>query len=179
MSQYYLMSQLPSLDGINDASPIPITEKRFYELCHRFLGKKALNALDKLTLIPPRSHNKVGFKVIDSWNEWERNFRLALGSVRANRMQKKFDTGDDSVSIQLLQMVRTVVDIKDPMEAEKVINRFRMEFVESLRPADYFCDDAVFYYGLKLKLILRMRQFDEVKGKDAYRNIYDSILRGE
>ena len=41
MAEYYFMSQLPSLDGISDQLPLPITEERFLELCHRFLGKKA------------------------------------------------------------------------------------------------------------------------------------------
>ena len=41
MAEYYFMSQLPSLDGIGEQVPLPITEERFLELCHRFLGKKA------------------------------------------------------------------------------------------------------------------------------------------
>lgn len=40
MSMYYLMAQLPSLDGIGENAPPPITEERFHELCHCFLGKK-------------------------------------------------------------------------------------------------------------------------------------------
>jgi len=66
----------------------------------------------------------------------------------------------------------------DPLAAEKYLNRYRLEFLESIRPMDTFCDDAVFYYGLKLKLIVRMRTFDIQKGEDAYRNIYDSIISG-
>ena len=40
MAEYYLISQLPSLDAIGDHSPLPITEERFHELCNRFLKKK-------------------------------------------------------------------------------------------------------------------------------------------
>ena len=29
MAEYYLISQLPSLDGISEATPVPITEERF------------------------------------------------------------------------------------------------------------------------------------------------------
>ena len=35
----------------------------------------------------------------------------------------------------------------------------------------------MFYYGLKLKLMARMRQFDAQAGREAYQSIYDSILR--
>ena len=37
----------------------------------------------------------------------------------------------------------------------------------------------MFYYGLKLKLILRIRQFDTENGEAAYKNIYNSIMNGE
>ena len=40
MAEYYLISQLPSLDGISENTPLPITEERFTELCNRFLGEK-------------------------------------------------------------------------------------------------------------------------------------------
>ena len=49
MAEYYLISQLPSLDGIGENTPIPITEERFLELCSRLLGKKAQNKIKKLT----------------------------------------------------------------------------------------------------------------------------------
>ena len=41
MAEYYLISQLPSLDGIGENSPVPITEERFMELCEGSLKKKA------------------------------------------------------------------------------------------------------------------------------------------
>ena len=48
MGEYYLISQLPSLDGLNDNVPVPITEERFYDICNRILGKKAQKVLSKL-----------------------------------------------------------------------------------------------------------------------------------
>ncbi len=179
MNQYYLMSQLPSLDGVSDASPLPITEERFNELCSRFLEKKALNALNGLTLIPARTAEKSGFALIDEWNDAERKLRLALATVRADKMKKSFDKGNESLPVQLLQAARNAADAEDPLEAEKLLNRFRLNYLEMLRPADSFCEDSVFYYGLKLKLLLRMRCFDEGKGKEEYRKIYGSIMRGD
>ena len=41
MAEYYLISQLPSLDGLSENVPMPITEERFFELCERFLNKKS------------------------------------------------------------------------------------------------------------------------------------------
>ncbi len=179
MSQYYLMAQLPSLDVVGETTPLPITEERFTELCSRFLSKKSLATLQKLTLSPPRTEEKTGNGLVDAWNQGERQLRMLLGSARAGKMKKTFEGSEDAFTVQMKQAVRTAVDMEDPLEAERFLNRYRCGMLEELRPRDAFSEDAVFYYGLKLKLILRMQQFDEALGRTRYQNIYDSILRGE
>lgn len=176
MAEYYLISQLPSLDGISENTPIPVTEKQFLELCNRFLGKKALAELEKITLVPSRNHEKSSSALIEKWNEGERRLRLALAKLRADKMNKHIDIGAESFSPGLLQAVRTAVDIESPMEAEKFLNRYRLDFLEALRPMDSFSEEFVFYYCLKLKLTERMRKFDLQSGETAYRKIYDSIM---
>ncbi len=176
MAEYYLISQLPSLDGISENTPLPINEERFFELCSRFLGKKALAELKKLTLMPSRFYEKSGSPLIESWNEGERNLRLALAKLRAEKMHKEFDTGMQSFPVGLSQAARTAIEIESPMEAEKFLNRYRLDFLETLRPTDSFSEEFVFYYGLKLKLTERMRKFDSKSGENAYRKIYNSIM---
>lgn len=179
MAEYYLISQLPSLDGISETTPLPITQERFTELCQRFLGKKAQNEFKKLTLAPSRNPEKSASALIESWNEGERNLRIALAKLRADKMDKTFDAGTQSFPAGLLQAVRTAVEIESPMEAEKFLNKYRLDFLETLRPMDSFSEEFVFYYGLKLKLIERIRKFDTESGEAAYRNIYDSIMNGD
>ena len=178
MSLYYLMAQLPSLDGVNESTPLPITEERFYELCKRFLGKKAQNILNSLSLTPKRERNITSSPLVDKWNDGERELRFALAKVRANKLKKNFDV-DINVSTQILNVAKNAVEMEDPMSAERYLNDYRLDFLETLRPMDAFSEDMVFYYGLKLKLILRTRQFDEIKGQNAYRSIYNSIMRGD
>lgn len=179
MAEYYLIAQLPSLDGLGENMPVPITEERFLELCYRFLGKKVQGELDRLSLAPSRDYEKSGSKLIKAWNEGERSLRLVLGKVRAEKMNKQFDAGDKEFSEGLLQTARMAVEMESPMEAEKFLNRYRLEFLETLRPMDAFALDYVFYYWIKLKLILRIRQFNAEDGKAAYKNIYNSIMGGD
>lgn len=179
MAEYYLVSQLPSLDGINENTPLPITQERFAELCQRFLGKKAQIELEKLTLVPPRNPERSSSALIEGWNEGERSLRLALAKIRAEKSGKSFDTGNRSFAPALLQAARVAVETESPMEAEKFLNKYRLDFLETLRPMDSFSEDFVFYYGLKLKLIERIRKFDTESGEAAYRNIYDSIINGD
>ncbi len=178
MAEYYLISQLPSLDGINENTPLPITSERFSELCGRFLSKKAQAELKKLTLAPPKNPEKSTSSLVEKWNDGERSLRIALAEVRAAKMNKHFDAENKSFSPALLQAVRTAVEIENPMEAEKFLNKYRLDFLEALRPTDSFSEEFVFYYGLKLKLIERIRKFDSESGECAYRNIYDSIMNG-
>ncbi len=176
MSMYYLMAQLPSLDGIGDNTPVPITEERFLELCMRFLGKKAQSKVAGLTIAPSREFGENDSELINAWNKGERNLRLALGKVRADKMKKAFNVGEQQMSVELMRVASVAVEIEDPLEAERFLDKYRLDFLEKLRPMDAFSEDSVFYYGLKLKLILRTRQFNAEAGKAAYRNIYASIV---
>ncbi len=176
MAEYYLISQLPSLDGISENTPLPITEERFRELCQRFLGKKAQNILETLTLMPSRNSEKSPSALIENWNEGEKKLRLALAKFRADKLKKQLNVEIQSFPAELVQTARTAVEIESPMEAETFLNRYRLDFLETLRPMDSFSEEFIFYYGLKLKLIERIRKFDTESGEDAYRNIYNSIM---
>lgn len=180
MAAYYLMAQLPTLDGLGEAAAPPITEERFLELCGRFLGKRARRELEGLTLSPPREPaRKSASAVVNGWNRGERALRLALGAARAERLHTDFDAGDEEFPPDLLETARTAAAMDNPMEAERFLCRYRLALLESLRPADLFCEDSVLYYGLKLKLLLRMSRFDTRAGQAAYRRIYTSILNGD
>jgi len=179
MAEYYLVSQLPALDGISESTPLPITEERFLELCNRFLGKKAQSEMKKLTLSPPKNSESSGSALIDGFNESERNLRFALGKIRAEKMKKYFDTENRFLPIEYVKAASTAIEIENPMEAEKYLNRYRLEILETLRPMDSFSEEYILYYALKLKLLLRIRQFDREAGEKAYRNIYNSVLNGD
>lgn len=179
MAEYYLVSQLPSLDIVDDNMPLPIDEKRFLELCCSFLKKKAYSEIEKLTLVPQLESRKSYSSLLDNWYEGERNLRLALAKARAEKMNKSFEVTEASFSDELISLAGEAVRMENPLEAEKFLLNYRLKFLESLRPSDTFAEDFLFYYGLKLKLITRMRQFDKKLGEEAYRNIYNSILGGE
>lgn len=179
MAEYYLISQLPSLDGMDENSPVPITEKRFLELCESTLKNKAMCELNNIKLIPSLDAKKSYSALIENFNEGERNLRLALAKVRADKMNKPFDLQNRHLPSELFKVANEAVEIKNPLEAEKFLLQYRLRFLETIRPMDNFSEDYIFYYGLKLKLILRLKQFDVQVGKATYKNIYDSILRGD
>lgn len=179
MAEYYLISQLPSLDGISDNSPLPVTQDRFRELCSQFLNKKAYKELERLSLIPSKAEEKSSFSIVEKWNENERNLRLALAKLRAEKMNRQYDTDGQLIPAVFLQYAREAVEIESPMDAEIYLNRCRLQILEALRPMDSFSDEFVFYYAIKLMIIERIKKFDALSGEKAYRNIYDSIMNND
>lgn len=178
MNQYYLISQLPSLDGVDETSPLPITESEFYELCSRFLRAAKITALRAISLVPEQNGNATGSAVIDAWNQREKQLRLALGTIRAEILKKSFGADTEAIPTPLLQIARTAVAMENPLVAEQYLHSCRLAYLDQLRPMDSFCEDALFHYCLKLKLLTRMRQFNKERGLASYHKIYDSILNG-
>lgn len=179
MAEYYLISQLPSLDGNWESANLPITEERFMELCSRFLNKKTLKKLSQLQTVPAIDAEKSGSALSDGWSEAERDLRIALGMVRAEKLGKPFAYQKKEISSELLKIATTALEMEDPLEAEYFLLRQRLLLLEQWRPMDSFSEDYVLYYGLKLKLILRLKQFDPKAGEAAYKEIYTSVLNGD
>ena len=179
MAEYYLMSQLPSLDGISENMPIPIDEERFLDLCDRYLSDQAKAEVQKITLVPSLTVEASPSALITAWNDAERDLRLALGKIRAEKMSKTFDTGNKTLSTELLRTATTAAEMESPLEAEKYLSQNRLNLLELLRPTDNFSEDFVNYYALRLKLLLRTRKFDTQLGETEYRNIYNSIVNGD
>lgn len=175
----YLISQLPSLDAVGEDTSLPITMETFLELCNRFLDKKTLREMGKITLTPPKNSESCDSSFVERWNEKERTLRLALCKVRAEKMKKPFDVGNRVLPVEHIKVAGAVIEMENPMEAEKHLNRYRLSLLEEDRPLDNFSKDYIFYYAIKLTLILRIKQFDTQAGEEAYRNIYNSILSGD
>ena len=168
------MAQLPALS--DSSQQLPITEEYFKELCSRFMDKKNLSVLDGITLEPSYYLEKTGCYLLDTWYDYERKLRIALGQLRGLRMKKAFVGNDIVVDSDIMQSARTAMGFDSPLEAEQYINSLRLAKINSLWPSDNFSTEAVFAYGLKLKLLNRIARFNEEKGMASYRKIYDRIL---
>lgn len=179
MAEYYLISQLPSLDGIGENMPLPITNEGFLELCKSFLSKKAMCEIENLTLSPKPDFDKSGSALIQSFNEGESKLRLALSKARAEKLNKAVENKNENIPAELVKLANAAVEIDNPLEAEIFLLNYRLNLLEALRPIDNFSEDYLFYYGLKLKLLTRVRKFDKNLGETTYKNIYNSIMNGD
>jgi hypothetical protein len=172
---YYLGAQLPALNLGSDRPP-PLTSEAFLELCGRFLDAKSLGLLSALSLEPPIDPQKTGSAVVDSWNEMESSLRLALAVIRAQKMNKTFDSPASSIRAEALQAARTAIALDSPLAAEQSLNEFRGAFISRIGGHSSFSTEMLYAYALKLKLLVRIRKFNEEAGIASYHKIYDQNL---
>lgn len=175
---YYLAAQLPavSLAGDGAVKP-PISYTYFLDLCERFMDGKDAALVQKLNLEPPRISEETGSCFLNRWYGWERDLRLSLAQLRAQKMKKEFaDSSLANITQDIQQIARNACACDSPLEAEQYLNVERLKKIEELTPTDSFCADAIFAYGLKLQMASRIQKFDEDTGMSSYRIIYDQIL---
>ncbi len=175
-SYYYLVSQLPNISGLGEKSALPITPDEFKSLCSRFLDGNSRNVVMGLSLVPPEQQTRTGSPFLDAWYGHERNLRLALAQIRAQKMRKDFYQLPGSCTADILQCARTAVGMSSPLAAEQFLFDYRMKVLDDLRPLDGFSIDAVYEYGVRLLLVSRMKKFDTENGRNSYHRIYDTIL---
>lgn len=177
-SYYYLMAQLP---GILPNAPLSITYDTFRETASRFLSSRDKRILDGLSLEPPRESGKTGSPVVDGFFERERAMRLSLERLRAPRLKRDVPASADAEGLihnaaEAVQIARTAAGFENPLEAERYLDRVRLEYVELLRGIHSFDSDAVFAYGLMLLLHERSDRFTAESGRASYTTIYNKIL---
>ena len=85
---YFLVSQLPSLGNIGEKSAMPLSESSFIELCSRYMTESEKKVLSTLSLVPPRDTVDTGSEFLNTWYQKERDLRLALAQIRAQKMKK-------------------------------------------------------------------------------------------
>lgn len=174
---YYLVSQLPDIEGAAEKAALPITEKYYRDLCSRFFNEKQLASLQMLSLVPPKERVDTGSAFLNAWYDKERALRAALAQVRAQRLQKEGAMQLPSeCTADIVQAARTAAGMDSPLQAERFLYEWRRSVLGSLRVQDMFSFDSVMYYGVLLMLEWRARLFDKESGSKAYKEIYDSIL---
>ena len=176
MAYYYLVSQLPNISSAESKTNLPLTSEDFRELACRFISEDEKVIVNALSLVPSKELNSTGSAFLDTWYEKERNLRLALAQIRAQKMKKESVQLPAGMTADIISAARTAVGMDSPLSAEQFLYEYRLHLLDDLRPMDNFSIDAVYAYGLKLLLVERMRKFEVENGKTSYHKIYDNIL---
>jgi len=195
------MAQLPYL--MYDQKP-PMSSEEFKELALPLLSRRDRShfkyLIKKLETVSETSGisdvtSSSGCAFIDNWLEWERVMRINLARHRSIKLyhDENFTRySDDSVPADTgitetiifpvvpadAYAAAALVFSQDgsPLDGEVLLDKTRWNAIDSLTGNDYFHENNVYAYYLKLLLLERRQLFDVEKGFTEYRSLYVEIL---
>lgn len=169
----YLISSLPSL---NFSAKAPFSLEIFFNKCKNLIPDQELEVL--LSACQTNSHFLDAQK-IDGLKEWV-NFEITLRNelVRARAARKKIDPLKflrlpDSPQAQISHLAMAAYRSASILEAEKILDQARWNFLEDLSRGHYFDFDFLLIYGLKLKILER---WGEIQTADQERLLNTTVL---
>ncbi len=120
-----------------------------------------------------------GSPVISAFRSFDRALRNALVTLRTDETDKisRFSrAADPEYASRAEELAREAASASDPLEAERVLERARFEFLEALEVGHYFDFERIAIYYLKLQLItVRSARTDEA-GREAFQSSYEAVL---
>ena len=150
----YLISSLPVLNLFAKA---PFSLKDFYTKCKNLIPEKELEILN--LAVDQESYSLIGHS--SSLQQWA-NFEVTLRNelVRARASRKKIDPAKflrfpDSPQAEIVHVAMTAYRSASILDAEKILDQARWNFLENLSFGHYFDFEYLLIYGLKLKILER------------------------
>jgi pyrroloquinoline quinone (PQQ) biosynthesis protein C len=169
-SYYYLAAQLPYLIY---GQSLPMSPAAFKELARNAMSPEEGAVLDACVLDPAAPPVTSGF--LGAWREWEGALRLNLARLRAARLKREAPDAPE-FPVTAAAAAKAAVAIESPLDAEIFLDRARWSAIESLQGINYFSENTIYAYLLKLLLMERRQAFKTEEGFEEYKTLYASIL---
>lgn len=181
---YYLIPQLPSL---NYNAPAPMTTADFLDLCKTKLSVAEFSLLEECSLDPdPLNTEGVSYaesasdsasSFIDAWREWERALRLNLARYRGQKLKRESGLVEPpEYPASAVASAKAASAFDSPLEAELFLDQARWNTIEALQGLNYFGENMIYAYLLKLRLLERKALFKAEEGFTEYKALYAAIL---
>lgn len=165
---YYIYASLPPL--ARGQRP-PMTMPEFRTSCDLLLAEPERDLLDAADLFQ-RQPRKTDLPILNRWYEREHALRNELAVMRAQRK------GVDATPYlrparhdpHAAEIAAEVFVIESPREAENRLDDYRWDYLDELEFGHDFNFARLVIYNLKLQLLQRRAQFDEVAGRKWLNN---------
>ncbi|MCA9407457.1 MAG: DUF2764 family protein [Candidatus Omnitrophica bacterium] len=146
-----------------------------YKFMRTLLSEKILDYvfLQKL-LVENKGEVRIGNQVYDKGIRFNRSFRNEVAWFRAERAGKDpsfYIRGERDSNPKVLELIQQLDKISNPLDAERMIEKFRWEFVDELSVGHYFDIEFLTTYGFKLKILERLETFKSDKGREVFEEI--------
>ncbi|MCM8783876.1 MAG: DUF2764 domain-containing protein [Candidatus Omnitrophica bacterium] len=151
----YLISSLPFLKF--DKEP-PFSFLRFLDKCMDFISEEELVLMKTIPEKEPEIP-QIKQKTLKRWFNFDFALRNELikqrALIRNKEPYKYLRKTEENLSLYSLQIINQAVKNPSPLEAEKMLDRLRWDFLEELEARHFFDFDFLVVYGIKLSILER------------------------
>jgi hypothetical protein len=145
------------------------------DLCKAKLSPEDVGLLDWCTL-DPREGGNINVPFIDSWRNWDRTLRLQLARFRKEKLKREgVAVEPPEYPVDAVAAAKAAVNIESPLEAELFLDEARWRAIEAFQGIDYFSENVIYAYLLKLRLLERKALFKAEDGFYEYKTLYAAI----
>ena len=182
------MAQLPYL--MYDKKP-PMSSEKFKELANSQLSREdasffkylsldieGYSCIDSSDSADPENCMITGCEFVDKWIGWERTLRLNLARHRSLKLYPNKETIDPPVVPDDAYAAAALVFTQDgsPLDGEILLDKARWNAIDLMTGNDYFHENNVYAYYLKLLILERRELFDAENGFAEYKSLYTQIF---
>lgn len=154
---YYLIASLPML---HFAVKPPFSFKEFLQRCRECIPEKDVEVLEDLTLEGSKAKERL---IIKDWLSFDAMLRNELVKLRASRKKidpTKYLRPDGYAGASISQIALAAQRNPSPIEAERILDMERWNFLEGLSLGHHFDLDFLIIYAYKLLILGRWERIN-------------------
>ena len=154
----YLVSSLPML---NFSQHLPFRLEDFFVKCKNLIPEKEFEILRSACSQESYLLDTANLDTLKKWTVFETSLRNELVRARAGRKKTdplKFIRLPDAPEAQVSHVATVAYRNSSILEAEKILDQERWNFLEFLSFGHYFDFDCLLIYALKLKILERWEE---------------------
>lgn len=167
----YLISSLPALSFSNK---MPFNLDELFVKCRGLIPESEIETLRNLCCKETYSLEVVSGQTLKKWINFEVALRNELVRARASRKKidpLKFIRLPDFPEAQISHIALAAYRSISILEAEKILDQERWNFLEYLNLGHYFDFDALLIYALKLKILERWERIQKADKQALFNQI--------
>lgn len=168
-SYYYFGASLPSV--LFD-SKAPLSLDDFLDNCRRLMAR---GHYETIQAVLAGGTPETSSRTVQACLEFEHILKNELAFHQAHKAGKSPDgyvRGNRSFQTGVKLAIDAAKSAKNPLEAEKAIDRSRWEFYETMQIGHHYDFEYILLYGLKLKILERYHHVHHtLVGQERYKSL--------
>ncbi len=168
-SRNYFLSSLPML-RFQDSAPLS---------WERFLAdaKGNIAESDYRLLLCIADGKDGGNAFLKDWNAMNARLDTAVNIQRRRNLGRNETSGVVFGELDTDQVAASVMNARNPLEAEMILMRFRYDYLEGAKGFDPFSESAFLAYALQLRILIRKDLFTAKAGNAEFERLFEIIQK--